>query len=149
MMQRVMPDLMGMKNILVINDEAHHCYREKPKDADDEDLKGDERKQAEKNVSFPQQPAIFACATKATPEIAMIAGSNGPASNRPRATASPLRSARTPDRPRRGRAKKSGGLGRLPGDIVFQRNGVTFYFPLVTCIIVSIVLSLLFWLLTR
>jgi hypothetical protein len=41
------------------------------------------------------------------------------------------------------------GLGRLPGDIVFQRNGVTFYFPLVTCIIVSIVLSLLFWLLTR
>jgi len=29
---RVMPDLMGMKNILVINDEAHHCYREKPED---------------------------------------------------------------------------------------------------------------------
>ena len=44
MLQRVMPDLMGMKNILVINDEAHHCYREKPKDADDEDLKGDEKK---------------------------------------------------------------------------------------------------------
>jgi hypothetical protein len=38
MLQRVMPDLMGMKNILVLNDEAHHCYREKPKDADDEDL---------------------------------------------------------------------------------------------------------------
>lgn len=49
MLQRVMPDLMGMKNILVINDEAHHCYREKPKDADDEVLKGDERKEAEKN----------------------------------------------------------------------------------------------------
>ena len=49
MLQRVMPDLMGMKNILVLNDEAHHCYREKPKDADDEDLKGDERKEAEKN----------------------------------------------------------------------------------------------------
>ncbi|MGB7987989.1 MAG: DEAD/DEAH box helicase family protein [Candidatus Methylophosphatis roskildensis] len=49
MLQRVMPDLMGMKNILVINDEAHHCYREKPQDADDEDLKGDERKEAEKN----------------------------------------------------------------------------------------------------
>jgi len=30
MLQRVMPDLMGIKNILVINDEAHHCYREKP-----------------------------------------------------------------------------------------------------------------------
>ncbi|MGM4892059.1 BPTD_3080 family restriction endonuclease [Tardiphaga sp. 839_C3_N1_4] len=49
MLQRVMPDLMGMKNILAINDEAHHCYREKPKDADDEDLKGDDRKEAEKN----------------------------------------------------------------------------------------------------
>ncbi|MCR4297740.1 MAG: DEAD/DEAH box helicase family protein [Gallionella sp.] len=49
MLQRVMPDLMGMKNILVINDEAHHCYREKPKDADEENLKGDEKKEAEKN----------------------------------------------------------------------------------------------------
>ena len=49
MLQRVMPDLMGLKNILAINDEAHHCYREKPKEADDEDLKGDERKEAEKN----------------------------------------------------------------------------------------------------
>jgi type III restriction enzyme len=37
MLQRVMPDLMGMKNILVINDEAHHCYREKPGDPDDDD----------------------------------------------------------------------------------------------------------------
>jgi type III restriction enzyme len=49
MIQRVMPELMGMKNILVINDEAHHCYREKPKEADDQQLKGDERKEAEKN----------------------------------------------------------------------------------------------------
>lgn len=49
MLQRVMPDLMGMKNILVINDEAHHCYREKPQDADEEALKGDEKKEAEKN----------------------------------------------------------------------------------------------------
>lgn len=50
MMQRVMPDLMGMKNILVINDEAHHCYREKPDHAaEDEDLKGDDRKEAEQN----------------------------------------------------------------------------------------------------
>ena len=44
-----MPDLMGMKSILAINDEAHHCYREKPKDADEEVLKGDERKEAEAN----------------------------------------------------------------------------------------------------
>jgi len=52
MIQRVMPDLMGLKNILVINDEAHHCYREKPNtdDEDDtDDLKGDEKKEAEKN----------------------------------------------------------------------------------------------------
>jgi len=35
MIQRVMPDLMGMKNVLVINDEAHHCYREKPASDDD------------------------------------------------------------------------------------------------------------------
>ena len=51
MLQRVMPDLMGFKNILVLNDEAHHCYREKPDliDDDDDDLKGDEKKEAEKN----------------------------------------------------------------------------------------------------
>ena len=49
MLQRVMPDLMGMKNILAINDEAHHCYREKPKEASDEDLKGEEKKEADKN----------------------------------------------------------------------------------------------------
>jgi len=48
MLQRVMPDLMGMKGILVLNDEAHHCYREKPPEEDDEALKGDERKEAEK-----------------------------------------------------------------------------------------------------
>jgi len=49
MLQRVMPDLMGMKNILVLNDEAHHCYRAKPKDPDEEELKGDEKQEAEKN----------------------------------------------------------------------------------------------------
>jgi type III restriction enzyme len=49
MLQRVMPSLMGIKNILVINDEAHHCYREKPAQPDEEALKGDDRKEAEKN----------------------------------------------------------------------------------------------------
>lgn len=49
MLQRVMPDLMGMKNVLVLNDEAHHCYREKPGEDDTGDLKGDDRKEAEKN----------------------------------------------------------------------------------------------------
>jgi type III restriction enzyme len=48
MIQRVMPDLMGLKNIMVLNDEAHHCYREKP-NPEQEKLKGDERKEAEKN----------------------------------------------------------------------------------------------------
>jgi hypothetical protein len=48
-LQRAMPNLMGMENILVLNDEAHHCYREKP-EADDEELKGDDRKEAEKNL---------------------------------------------------------------------------------------------------
>ena len=50
MFQRVMPDLMGMKNILALNDEAHHCYREKPPDKDEEGpLKGDNGKEAKKN----------------------------------------------------------------------------------------------------
>ena len=45
-----MPELMGMKNVLVINDEAYHCYREKPQaDTDDEPLKGDEKREAEEN----------------------------------------------------------------------------------------------------
>lgn len=34
-------------------------------------------------------------------------------------------------------------IGRLPGDIVVRRGGSTFYFPIVTCIVVSLVLSLI------
>ncbi|MFH2063672.1 MAG: DEAD/DEAH box helicase family protein [Pseudomonadota bacterium] len=49
MIQRVMPDLMGMKKILVLNDEGHHCYREKPGEDDLSILKGDDRQEAEKN----------------------------------------------------------------------------------------------------
>jgi len=49
MIQRVMPDLMGLKNVLVMNDEAHHCYREKPGAEDEEDLTGDDKKEAAKN----------------------------------------------------------------------------------------------------
>lgn len=37
-------------------------------------------------------------------------------------------------------------LGRLPGDIVYKKEGFTFYFPITTSIIVSIILSLLFYL---
>lgn len=36
-------------------------------------------------------------------------------------------------------------LGRLPGDIVYQGRHSTFYFPIVTCIALSAVLTLLFW----
>lgn len=49
MIQRVMPELMGLKSILAINDEAHHCYRSKPADPEEEDLKGDDKKEAERN----------------------------------------------------------------------------------------------------
>ncbi len=48
MVRRVAEELMGLKNIVVINDEAHHCYREKPDNDDLEDLKGDEKDEAKK-----------------------------------------------------------------------------------------------------
>ena len=47
MVRRVCRELGNKKNIIVINDEAHHCYRRKP-DGEDVKLKGDERKEAEK-----------------------------------------------------------------------------------------------------
>jgi Protein of unknown function (DUF2905) len=40
-------------------------------------------------------------------------------------------------------------LGRLPGDIYIQRGNWSFYFPLATSIVVSLVLTLLFWLFSR
>ena len=40
-------------------------------------------------------------------------------------------------------------LGRLPGDIVHKGEHTTFYFPLTTCILLSVGLSLLFWFLSR
>jgi hypothetical protein len=43
----------------------------------------------------------------------------------------------------------SSWLGRLPGDIRIERGNGAFYFPIVTCIIISIVLSLIFSLLRR
>lgn len=48
MIRRVMSELMSLKNVLVLNDEAHHCYREKP-DSDEGNLAGDEREEAAKN----------------------------------------------------------------------------------------------------
>ena len=41
------------------------------------------------------------------------------------------------------------GLGRLPGDIVIERENVRFYFPIVTSIIISVALTLIFWLFRR
>jgi hypothetical protein len=41
------------------------------------------------------------------------------------------------------------GLGRLPGDFVYRRGNFTFYFPIVTSILLSIALSLLLWLFRR
>jgi len=41
------------------------------------------------------------------------------------------------------------GLGRLPGDIRIETENGVFYFPLMTSILISIVLSLLFWLFRR
>jgi hypothetical protein len=36
------------------------------------------------------------------------------------------------------------GLGRLPGDVVYRKGNTTFYFPIVTCIVVSLLLTLVF-----
>lgn len=36
-------------------------------------------------------------------------------------------------------------LGRLPGDIAYQGRRVSFYFPIVTCIVLSLALTLIFW----
>ncbi len=40
-------------------------------------------------------------------------------------------------------------LGRLPGDIVLHRKNFTFYFPLATSILISLLLTLLFWILGK
>jgi hypothetical protein len=42
-----------------------------------------------------------------------------------------------------------GWLGRLPGDIHYSRGNFTFHFPFATCILLSLVLSFIFWLLRK
>ena len=49
MIQRVMPELMGMKNVMVLNDEGHHCYRRKPGDDYEGQLTREDRQEAERN----------------------------------------------------------------------------------------------------
>lgn len=41
------------------------------------------------------------------------------------------------------------GIGRLPGDIVYRRGNFTFYFPIVSSILISIILSALLWMVSR
>lgn len=40
-------------------------------------------------------------------------------------------------------------LGKLPGDIIVQRKNFTFYFPLATSILLSVLLTLIFWIIRR
>ena len=44
---------------------------------------------------------------------------------------------------------RSPWLGQLPGDIVYRRGNVTFYFPLVTSLLLSALLTIVFWLFRR
>ncbi|WP_207387259.1 DUF2905 domain-containing protein [Fluoribacter gormanii] len=37
------------------------------------------------------------------------------------------------------------GLGKLPGDIIIQKGNFTFYFPISTCILISLIIMLIFW----
>jgi len=46
-------------------------------------------------------------------------------------------------------APKLPWLGKLPGDISFKRGNFSFYLPLGTCILISIILTLIFWLFRR
>jgi len=57
MLQRVMPDLMGMQSVLVINDEAHHCYRHKvspngagSEESEEDEVEAEEAEEAKKNT---------------------------------------------------------------------------------------------------
>jgi hypothetical protein len=42
-----------------------------------------------------------------------------------------------------------GWLGRLPGDVHYSRGNFTFYFPLMTCVLVSLILTLILWLVRK
>ena len=49
MLQRVMPELMGMKHVVVLNDESHHCYREKPGAPEERTLESGDMQEAKDN----------------------------------------------------------------------------------------------------
>jgi uncharacterized membrane protein len=46
-------------------------------------------------------------------------------------------------------APKIPHIGRLPGDIYVKKDSFTFYFPLTTCVIISLILTLIFWIFRR
>lgn len=46
-------------------------------------------------------------------------------------------------------APKAPWVGRLPGDVLIQRPGFTFYVPLASCLLASLILSVAWWLLSR
>ena len=48
-MQRVMPELMALRNTIVLNDEGHHCYRRKPGEDDERPLTREDRQEADRN----------------------------------------------------------------------------------------------------
>jgi hypothetical protein len=41
------------------------------------------------------------------------------------------------------------GLGRLPGDIMIERKNITLYFPVATCLLISLLLSVVLWVVNR
>ena len=41
------------------------------------------------------------------------------------------------------------GLGRLPGDIAVRREGLSLYFPLMTCLVISVIVSIVIWIFRR
>ena len=49
MIQRVMPELMGLRNVMVLNDEGHHCHQRKPGEGDEGRLTGDDLQEAKRN----------------------------------------------------------------------------------------------------
>lgn len=49
MLQRACGELMALKNVVVVSDEAHHCYRERPQTDEEADLKGEDKEEAQKN----------------------------------------------------------------------------------------------------
>jgi ribose/xylose/arabinose/galactoside ABC-type transport system permease subunit len=46
-------------------------------------------------------------------------------------------------------AGKGGWLGHLPGDVHYSKGNFSFYFPIVTCVLLSLLLTLLLWLFRR